>query len=120
MSNQVKNFYQFGDFRFDPMKQALYRGDVTVSQGSKPLAVLQVLLERPGETIGKNELMDKFWPNLESAESSLTQAISSLRRELGERADHPKYIMNVPGEGYRFIVEVKRVRAEKRRGLSWS
>lgn len=119
MSNEVKRFYEFGDFRFDPIEQALYCGNARVSQGSKPLAVLQVLLERPGATISKKELMDKFWPSPESGETSLTQAISSLRKDLGDRADYPKFIMSVPGEGYRFIAEVKRVPAEKPRGLGW-
>src|SRR5262249_14178425 len=54
----------FGPFRLLPTQFLLLEGDKPVSLGSRALEILIVLLERPGELISKQELMDRVWPNV--------------------------------------------------------
>lgn len=51
--------------------------------------------------------MKAIWPDTVVEENDLTQNISLLRRLLGERRDEHRYIVTVPGSGYRFVADVK-------------
>ena len=50
--------------------------------------------------------MDALWPNVIVEESNLTQTIYTLRRLLGERPGEHRFIVTVPGRGYRFVANV--------------
>ena len=72
----------------------------------KPFDVLCRLVERPGELVTKDELLDDFWPNLNVTESSLSYTINAIRIALGDNAQAARYIETVTQRGYRFIAPV--------------
>jgi TolB-like protein/DNA-binding winged helix-turn-helix (wHTH) protein/Tfp pilus assembly protein PilF len=74
----------------------------------KTLDTLCHLVARAGQVVGKRELMDAVWPHVVVEENNLNQAISQLRRALGERADERRFIVTEPGRGYRFVAQVGR------------
>jgi DNA-binding winged helix-turn-helix (wHTH) protein/TolB-like protein len=101
----------FGNFLFNVETRELLRvanhGLVTpISLGSRASDLLHLFLDRPGELITKNEIMDAVWPNMTVEESNLTVQISALRRVLGVGRNGPNYIQTVPGRGYRFTSQV--------------
>jgi TolB-like protein/Flp pilus assembly protein TadD len=51
--------------------------------------------------------MDAVWPRMVVEENNLTQAISNLRRALGDSRDAPAFIVTVAGRGYQFVAEVQ-------------
>jgi DNA-binding winged helix-turn-helix (wHTH) protein/tetratricopeptide (TPR) repeat protein len=108
MSHQPSLIYEFGEFSLDAAKRQLYgRGGVPVPLRTKAFETLLYLLRRGGRVLDKDELMGAIWPDMVVEENNLTQAISSLRRALGEsRAEH-RYIMTVPGRGYCFVADVR-------------
>ena len=55
----------------------------------------------------KDELMKALWPDSHVEESNLTQQVSMIRKALGEAAGEDRYIITVPGRGYRFAAAVK-------------
>ena len=55
--------------------------------------------------VAKDELLAMVWPGRVVEENNLTQAISALRRALGTEAGEHRYIVTVPGRGYRFVAE---------------
>lgn len=69
---------------------------------------LVYLVENQGRMISKEELMKAIWPNAFVEENNLTQSVSALRRILGERRGENRYIVTVPGHGYRFAAIVKK------------
>lgn len=103
--------YEFGDFRLDALRRVLsLRGDREPLQVSgRVFDALLHFVERPGQLLEKAGLMDAIWPNVVVEEANLTQTIHTLRRLLGERPDEHRYIVTVPGRGYRFVAEVTRV-----------
>lgn len=106
-----KRLYQLDEHVVDPVRRLLLREGKPVQVTPKALSLLLVLLERPGEVVEKSELIQKVWPDTYVTEANLTQNISFLRKALGERANDRRYIVTIPGEGYRFIgtvVEVER------------
>jgi len=66
-----------------------------------------VLLEQPGKLVTKQELMARVWPNLFVEPANLTVHISALRRTLPDGRDGNRFIINIPGRGYRFVASIK-------------
>ena len=70
----------------------------------KVMAVLQVLMARPGEVVSRQTLMETVWAGRVVGEEVLTRCISELRSALGDKAGDPKFIQTVPKKGYRLLV----------------
>lgn len=81
----------------------------------QPLRVLEILLERPGELVTRQELRQRLWPSdiYVDFELGLNGAIKRLRLALGDNADNPRFIETVTKSGYRFIAPVQPVSTEK-------
>ncbi len=101
--------YEFDAFRVDPVRRVLLREGEPVAVTPKAFSILLALLERPGEVVEKAELLEKVWPGAFVTEANLTQNVFSLRRCLGERANDNRYIVTVPGQGYSFAGDLRRV-----------
>ena len=93
----------FQSFRFFPARRTLYEEDRPLRLGSRAIDILHVLLERAGETVTKDQLIARAWPNTVVEEGNLRVHVAALRKMLGER-----HIENVVGRGYCFITPVVR------------
>jgi TolB-like protein len=107
------DIFLFGGFRFDRAGGCLFRASgpgaaEPVALGSRALALLAVLLERQGQLITKDEIMDIVWSGMAVEEANLTVQISALRHILDRDREQSSCIQTVPGRGYRFIPPVTR------------
>jgi DNA-binding winged helix-turn-helix (wHTH) protein len=96
----------FGPFCLLPTQFLLLEGGKPVPLGSRALEILIVLLERRGELVSKQDLTARVWPNLFVDSSNLTVHMSALRRALRDGRDGHRFIVNIPGRGYRFVASV--------------
>jgi len=96
----------FGPFRMLPKQRLLMQADKPIHLGGRAFDVLIALLERPGELVSKEELMARVWPNTFVGRANLAVHISALRRALGDGLDGNRYVVNIPGRGYRFVAPV--------------
>jgi DNA-binding winged helix-turn-helix (wHTH) protein len=89
------------DFR----TRELRTGNSRLSLNGQPLEILRVLLDRPGEIVGREELVRHLWPNgtFVDFEHSLNAAIKRLRAALGDDPQNPRFLETVPRRGYRWI-----------------
>src|SRR5688572_21007237 len=94
--------FAFGPFMLDAGSSALFEHGLPVAIGSKPLALLQALVEARGQVVPKAALMDAAWPNTNVEESNLTVQIAALRRRLRVSPDGEEWIATFPRVGYRF------------------
>ncbi len=99
--------YEFEDFRLDAAHLILYKAAKTISLKPKVVETLVALVERSGEIVGKNELMDRLWADSFVEESNLTQNIYLLRKTLGTCSDGQPFIENFSRRGYRFNGSIK-------------
>jgi len=106
INGSVEALILFGPFRLLPKQRLLMQADKPVHLGSRAFDVLIALLERPGELVSKEELMAKVWPNTFVGPANLAMHISALRRALGDGRDGNRYVVNIPGRGYRFVAAV--------------
>ena len=95
--------YKFGPFRLDAEAEVLFRGGATTGLGRRPVALLRVLLQRPGVLISKELLIDAAWRGLAVEESNLPVQIAAVRRVLGEEPRGETWIETLPRRGYRFV-----------------
>ena len=101
--------FSFGPFRLIPSLGLLLEGDRPLHLGSRALTILQILTERAGEVVEKEELARLVWPKTFVDETNLRVHISALRRVLGDGPDGSRYIVNIPGRGSRFAATVERL-----------
>jgi serine/threonine protein kinase/roadblock/LC7 domain-containing protein len=89
----------------------LREGERTILLQDQPFQILQMLIERGGELVTREEIKKKFWPNdtVVEFDHSINAAIRKLRRALDDSADDPKYIETIPRRGYRLMVPVERL-----------
>jgi serine/threonine-protein kinase len=98
--------YEFGEFRLETGKRQLLRRGQPVPLTPKAFETLLHLLRKRDVVVEKDELMQALWPDTSVEENNLNQNISALRRVLGQSDGGDRYILTVPGRGYRFAAEV--------------
>ncbi len=108
--------YEFSGFRLDVARRQLRASDdQPASLTVKVFDLLLYLVEHRGELVEKSTLLQAVWPNVIVEENNLNQNISVLRKVLGERAGEHRFIVTVPGRGFRFVAPVNGVREMARR-----
>jgi DNA-binding response OmpR family regulator len=91
-----------GRLRIDMARGQASLGDRNVKLERRPLLMLQLLAGRPGEVVGRAELLERVWGTKYAGfEHSLEQAVHQIRRALNE----PGWIETVRGIGYRFVAQ---------------
>src|ERR1700733_6876625 len=109
MATETKQLYEFGPFRLDPDKLLLLRDDQPIPLPPKAFETLLVLVQHSETLVLKDDLMKSVWPDTFVEESNLAQNIFVLRKTLAEAAGDHRYIVTVPGRGYRFTEKVRLV-----------
>ena len=113
MNDKFQNrIYTFGEFRLDTAEHALRHGAEQIPLTPKAIELLTLLIERRGQTLTKNELMDALWHETYVDENNLAVTVLMLRKAFGESAFDKKFIETVPKRGYRFVADVEETNAD--------
>ena len=108
--------YRFGGFAADRVAYRVTRDDSALDLTPKLLDLLFFLLDRPGQLVTKEELLDAVWPGANVTENAMAQAVSDLREALDDDAGSPTYIRTIARRGYRFIAPVDTAQPPRRPG----
>ena len=108
MSATADSEVSFGPFRLVPSQQLLLDGDKPVPIGARALDILIALVERAGDVVSKDELIRRAWPTVFVEEGSLRTQMGIIRKALRDGEAGARYIVTVPGRGYRFVSPVSR------------
>ena len=96
-----------GDWLVDPASSEISRKGQTTRLEVRAMRLLLALADRPGEVVSIEELLNHGWGDVAVSSDSVYQAMTSLRRQLGDDAKQPKYIETVPRLGYRMVAKVR-------------
>lgn len=102
---------RIGEWRVDPALGEITSGDRIKKLDPLTMRLLLYLADRAGQVVGLQELLDAVWPNVVVTPQSVYNTVAQLRRTLGDLADAPTYIANIPRMGYRLIATVERIAA---------
>src|SRR6266403_970102 len=106
MSDSLQAIYEFGPFRIDIEGYLLPRGEESIQLSPKVFETLLFLVQHRGRVCKKDEIISSIWPDTFVEESNLAQNVFLLRRALGEEKNEHRYIVTIPGLGYRFVAPV--------------
>ena len=96
----------FGPFAFDTRSRLLSRGGQEIPLPPRVLGVLELLLNRAGDVVARQELIDAVWKDAFVTDTSLAEAVSVLRQALADDPQSPTYIQTLHRRGYRFVAPV--------------
>jgi TolB-like protein/DNA-binding winged helix-turn-helix (wHTH) protein/tetratricopeptide (TPR) repeat protein len=105
---------RFGVFQVDLRSGELHKRGVRMRLQQQPFRVLELLLERPGEVVLREELRRRLWPSdtWVDFDHGLNKAVNKLRETLGDSAENPRFVETLAKRGYRFVAPVEVVADE--------
>src|SRR5882672_1423015 len=104
MSGQNGKVLSFGPFELSIGNRLLTNGTKVVPLGARAMDILIVLVEQANKVVSRRTLIERVWPKRGAEEVSLRVHISALRKTLAQSDPARRYIANVPGRGYSFVV----------------
>ena len=113
----VEPTLSFDRFQILPCQRLLLEAGRPLRVGSRAFDILLTLLERPGERIGKAELLSRVWPDTHVVEGNLKFQVAALRRVLRDGQDGRRFIETSQGQGYRFVAPMAVAAGREQRAL---
>jgi DNA-binding winged helix-turn-helix (wHTH) protein/Flp pilus assembly protein TadD len=101
--------YKFSDFILDKQTIAVYHHNIQIQISSRAFEILYYLIERRGEVVEKDEILERVWKDSFVEEANLPVHISAIRRVLQEKKGESRYIRTISGRGYSFIANVEEI-----------
>jgi len=107
---------RFGNYDVSFQSGEVRKAGMRIRVQQQPMKLLEILLERPGEVVTREQLRNRVWPNesFGDFDQALNIAIGKLRSALGDSAENPRFIETIPKRGYRFIADVSVVDTDAR------
>jgi TolB-like protein/DNA-binding winged helix-turn-helix (wHTH) protein/Flp pilus assembly protein TadD len=105
---------RFGTYEVSLQSGEVRKAGLKIRVQQQPLKLLEILLERPGEVVTREELRSRVWSDesFGDFDQAVNIAIGKLRSALGDSAENPRFIETLPKRGYRFIADVSVVHAD--------
>ena len=98
--------FDLGDWHVEPLLGRASKGDRVVHLRAKVMDLLVFLVERAGQVVSKDQLLNGVWRAEFVSESALTRVVTELRQAFGDDVDCPWLIETIPKRGYRLIAPV--------------
>jgi Tol biopolymer transport system component/DNA-binding winged helix-turn-helix (wHTH) protein len=100
---------RFGQFEMNRISRELRKDGSAVKLQRQQFAVLQLLTERAGQIVSREEIHQHIWGNdtFVDFERGINFSINQIRAALGDDADKPRFIETIPRRGYRFIATIE-------------
>src|SRR5579864_5641462 len=103
MDVQNTSILRIGEWRVEVASGKITRNDETIRLDVRAMRLLLCLAQRPGQVVNIDDLITEVWGGVAVSPDSVYQAVTSLRRQLGDDSRQPAYIETVPRLGYRMI-----------------
>lgn len=98
--------FRVGAWSVDPRSGEIARDGECLRVDDRSMRLLVCLAEHAGRTVTIDQLLDEVWAGTVVSQDSVYQAVTSLRRLLGDNRRAPTYIATVPRQGYRLVAPV--------------
>lgn len=106
-SSDDKSIIHAGPFSFNTSTLRFYKNNVEILLTGKEIAMMKLFIDNVDHIFSKDMIYDLIWGNSIVDENAIMVYINRLRQKIEDNPEHPKYIQNVRGIGYRFVVSGK-------------
>lgn len=93
-----------GPFTYNTSTLRFYKNGREIFLSSKENAMMKLFMDNVNHVFSKNLLYDLVWGDAIIDENAIMVYINRLRQKIEDDPSNPKYITNIRGLGYRFIV----------------
>jgi TolB-like protein/DNA-binding winged helix-turn-helix (wHTH) protein/thioredoxin-like negative regulator of GroEL len=100
---------QIGEWAVHPARDTISRGGETQKLEPRAMRLLLCLANSAGDVVSIDRLLSEVWTGVVVGSASVYEAVSHLRKILGDVDPQPTYIATIPRKGYRLIAPVRRV-----------
>src|SRR5277367_5367636 len=107
-AQQTSSAVRIGEWIVDPAFDTISRGTESHKLEPRTMQLLMCLANSAGAVVSVDHLLAEVWADVVVGSASVYQAVSQLRKMLGDVDPNPTYIATVPRKGYRLIAPVKR------------
>lgn len=97
---------RFGDFELDRTHFELRSDGRIIPVEPLVFDLIAMLAERQGEVLSRDALIEGVWSGRIVSDSTVSTAIKSARRALGDSGETQRYIRTVRGRGIQFVADV--------------
>src|ERR1700744_867800 len=89
---------RFGPYEVSFQSGEVRKAGVRIRVQQQPLKLLEILLERPGEVVTRDDLRRRIWPDdsYGDFDQAMNVAIAKLRSAFGDSAENPRFIETLP------------------------
>jgi DNA-binding winged helix-turn-helix (wHTH) protein len=106
MERTTATTFRVGEWCVNPIAGEISRDGETARVEVRTMRLVVCLAEHAGEVVSIDDLLTEVWPDVTVTPDSVYQAVTSLRRLLGDEPKQPTYIATVPRLGYRMVAPV--------------
>ncbi|MFN7933091.1 MAG: winged helix-turn-helix domain-containing protein [Bryobacteraceae bacterium] len=100
---QEPGFQLGSEFQLYPARRSILRGGEPVPLPSRAFDVLLLLIEQRHRPLSKEEILSRVWGDISVSQNNLNQAITALRKALGDTRQSSQYIATIPNVGYQLV-----------------
>lgn len=115
MPSKTRQSFEFEGYRLDTLPAGLWKDGQLISLPPKVLEMLILLVEKQGEIVTSEELLDKVWPDTHVEEGNIKYTVSLLRKSLGK-----ELVQTIPRRGYRFVAKISESQANGKEAVATS
>ncbi len=95
--------FQFGNVDVDFERSEVHKDGVELNLAAKELELLRYLIDRRGNVVSRDELLEAVWEYQPGVSSrTIDVHVAWLRQKLEDNPQTPRHIHTVRGVGYRF------------------
>src|SRR5271169_4638827 len=117
-TGKLGDVVQIGEWIVNPTLDTISRGPEKHRLEPRTMQLLMCLANPAGAVVSVDRLLAEVWPGVVVGSASVYQAVSQLRKLLGDTDPEPTYLATVPRKGYRLIAAVRRLEPVAPSGVS--
>src|SRR5271168_948980 len=107
VAQESSGVVQIGAWMVHPALDSISRGSETQKLEPRTMRLLLCLANSAGDVVSIDRLLTEVWTGVVVGSASVYEAVSQLRKILGDVDPNPTYIVTVPRKGYRLITSVQ-------------
>ena len=111
---ETRHTLRIGGFDVEPSLNRLYKGHEMLTVEPRVMDLLVLLAESPGQVFGRDEILERVWPETTVQDDALRRVVTLLRRVLEDDPKEPQYIETITRRGYRLVAPVSRSEPDPR------
>lgn len=100
---------KIGEWTVNPALDTISRDAEIHKLEPRTMHLLMCLADSAGAVVSVDRLLAEVWAGVVVGSASVYQAVSQLRKLLGDADPNPTYIATIPRKGYRLIAPVRRI-----------